>query len=100
MAVCSDMLELILGPINLVNPPKDSPSAGEGTADPREDCTVQSDVSIACTAMSCSIEGTKVSSEEPAGDLISTGSSPIIREGTDNGNITDYKGPYTIRNEY
>lgn len=85
MAVCSDMLELILGPINLVNPPKDSASVGEGTVDTREDESIQSDVSIACTAMSCSIEDTKISSKEPS-DLILTGSNPIIDERTDNGN--------------
>lgn len=61
MTVCSDMLELILGPINLVNPPKDTTVrlVAEETIDIKEDESNQSDVAIACTAMSCRIEDTK-----------------------------------------
>lgn len=55
------MLELILGPINLVNPPKDTAVrlVAEETVDAKEDESNQSDVAIACTAMSCRIEDTK-----------------------------------------
>lgn len=61
MTVCSDMLELILGPINLINPPKGTTTrlVSEETIDTKEDESNQSDVAIACTAMSCRIEDTK-----------------------------------------
>ncbi|XP_026816412.1 calcium/calmodulin-dependent 3',5'-cyclic nucleotide phosphodiesterase 1-like isoform X2 [Rhopalosiphum maidis] len=59
MAVCSDMLELILGPINLVNPPRSISNFVVDDNDEKEDKSNQSDVAIACTAMSCSIEDRK-----------------------------------------
>lgn len=59
MAVCSEMLELILGPINIVNPSKDSEKKVVTAAETKEDESSQSDVAKACTAMSCSIEDTK-----------------------------------------
>ncbi|XP_025190950.1 calcium/calmodulin-dependent 3',5'-cyclic nucleotide phosphodiesterase 1-like isoform X2 [Melanaphis sacchari] len=59
MAVCSDMLELILGPINLVNPPRNISNFVVDDNDEKEDKSNQSDVAIACTAMSCSIEDKK-----------------------------------------
>lgn len=63
MTVCSDMLELILGPINIVNRPKDSnaTSVVEETTDTKEDESHQSDVSIACKAMSEDTKDNKIS---------------------------------------
>lgn len=59
MTVCSDMLELILGPINLVNPPRSISNFVVNDNDDTNDTSNQSDVAIACTAMSCSIEDRK-----------------------------------------
>ncbi|CAH1731872.1 unnamed protein product [Aphis gossypii] len=59
MTVCSDMLELILGPINLVNPPRSISNFVVDDNDDTDDTSNQSDVAIACTAMSCSIEDRK-----------------------------------------
>lgn len=76
MSVCSDMLELILGPIHLVNKPKNS---AENT-DTKEDELNQSDIAIACTEMSCSIADANNT------DIIaSTSSSVTIVEKTDKG---------------
>ncbi|XP_025407345.1 calcium/calmodulin-dependent 3',5'-cyclic nucleotide phosphodiesterase 1A-like isoform X3 [Sipha flava] len=71
MTVCSDMLELILGPINLVNPPKEASvkSVTEEVVDTKEDESHQSDVAIACTAMSCRIEDTKDAKESISKNL-------------------------------
>lgn len=81
MTVCSDMLELILGPINLVNPPKDTAVrlVAEETIDTKEDESSQSDVAIACTAMSCRIEDTKDSKKANDSALKRTS---IAAEGT------------------
>eukprot|EP00102_Acyrthosiphon_pisum_P002972 XP_001944968.2 PREDICTED: calcium/calmodulin-dependent 3',5'-cyclic nucleotide phosphodiesterase 1C isoform X1 [Acyrthosiphon pisum] len=60
MTVCSDMLELILGPINLVNASKNvDTNLVVDENDGKTDNSNQSDVAIACTAMSCSIEDSK-----------------------------------------
>ncbi|XP_060856383.1 dual specificity calcium/calmodulin-dependent 3',5'-cyclic nucleotide phosphodiesterase 1-like isoform X2 [Metopolophium dirhodum] len=60
MTVCSDMLELILGPINLVNASKTvDTNLVVDENDEKTDNSNQSDVAIACTAMSCSIEDSK-----------------------------------------
>ncbi|XP_022175745.1 calcium/calmodulin-dependent 3',5'-cyclic nucleotide phosphodiesterase 1A-like isoform X1 [Myzus persicae] len=64
MTVCSDMLELILGPINLVNASKavDTNLVVDDNEE-KTDNSNQSDVAIACTAMSCSIEDSKDTKE-------------------------------------
>ncbi|VVC29541.1 3'5'-cyclic nucleotide phosphodiesterase, catalytic domain,3'5'-cyclic nucleotide phosphodiesterase [Cinara cedri] len=59
MAVCSEMLELILGPINIVNTSKNNEKKAVTPAETKEDESSQSDVAKACTAMSCNIEDTK-----------------------------------------
>jgi len=83
------MLELILGPIKIVNEPKNNTRilTAEEIADTKEDDTNQSDVSIACTAMSCRIEGTKDknNSTDPSGS-VSADSNTTIEERTNNGN--------------
>lgn len=67
MSVCSDMLEVILGPINIHPPSASGPpmitanTAAEETIDAKSEENLQSDVSIACNAMSCSIEDSKAS---------------------------------------
>lgn len=64
MTVCSDMLELILGPINLVNASKSvDTNSVVNENDEKTDNSNQSDVAIACTAMSCSIEDSKDTKE-------------------------------------
>lgn len=87
MSVCSDMLEVILGPINIqqsstsgTSKPSTSVAAvgseTEETTDSKIEENLQSDVAIACNAMSCSIVDNKDSSsadtdtktEEPAND--------------------------------
>lgn len=84
MTVCSDMLELILGPINLVNPPKEASvrSVTEEVVDTKEDESNQSDVAIACTAMSYSIEDTKDAKES-----ISTKLKMPVEETKEKGNV-------------
>jgi len=83
------MLELILGPIKIVNEPKNNTGIlmAEEMTDTKDDETHQSDVSIACKAMSCRIEGTKDknNSTEPNGSA-STDSNTANEERTDNGN--------------
>ncbi|KAL5237763.1 hypothetical protein ACI65C_005173 [Semiaphis heraclei] len=65
MTVCSEMLELILGPINLVNGSKTvDTSLVVDDSEEKTDKSNQSDVAIACTAMSCSIEDNKDSTKE------------------------------------
>lgn len=61
MAVCSDMLELILGPINIVNESKNSPAmaVADEITDTKEFDPNQSEIAIACKALSCSIEDNK-----------------------------------------
>lgn len=78
------MLELILGPINLVNPPKEASvkSVTEEVVDIKEDESNQSDVAIACTAMSCSIEDTK-----DAKETISTNLKTPAEEPKEKGNV-------------
>lgn len=85
MTVCSDMLELILGPINIVNRPKDAAaiSVVTETTDTKEDESHQSDVSIACTAMSCSIEDNKDAK------VSSSSSSTLVRMDTISGETSD-----------
>jgi len=59
------MLELILGPINLVNGSKTVDTSFKvDDSEEKTDKSNQSDVAIACTAMSCSIEDNKDSTKE------------------------------------
>lgn len=97
MTVCSDMLELILGPIKIVNEPNKN-STGilttEQITGAKEDETNQSDVSIACTAMSCRIEGTKDKNNSTApknSSVASVEPNTTVKERTDNGNVHLFK---------
>lgn len=88
MTVCSDMLELILGPINIVNRPKvtATTSVSEEVTESKEDESNQSDVSKACKAMSCSIEDSKdIKVPSVSTDLTPSSSNTTTEEKSDKG---------------
>ncbi|XP_050439387.1 dual specificity calcium/calmodulin-dependent 3',5'-cyclic nucleotide phosphodiesterase 1C-like isoform X3 [Adelges cooleyi] len=67
MSLCSDMLEVILGPINVVsNPVTDETSVVDKKADDNE--RSESDVSIACNAMSNNLEEVGTSGSKDANE--------------------------------
>lgn len=85
MSLCSDMLEVILGPINVVsNPVTDETSVVDKKADDNE--RSESDVSIACNAMSNNLEevGTSGSKDANEDDTKSGGKSNVSELFIDN----------------
>lgn len=66
MSVCSDMLEVILGPINLI------PHVAAVTTDDLKsgDLNCQSEVAIACDAMSCSLENATGGKDQKSSTII------------------------------
>lgn len=94
MAVCSDMLELILGPINIINnESKNLPAMAiaDEITDTKEFDPNQSEIAIACKALSCSIEDNK-NTEVSA----STNANTTIVKITDKGIIIIYFKTYLI----
>lgn len=87
MAVCSEMLELILGPINLVNSPKSDDDAKTETGETinmKEDESNSPAVAIACCAMNSSIAAIEEDAKESKG-VASNNPDTMIFETSNNG---------------
>lgn len=93
MTVCSEMLELILGPINLVNSPKSDDDGkletGE-TIDMKEDESNSPAVAVACCAMNSSITAIEEDFKDSEG-VASTNSDTTIFETSNKGTYLTFR---------